>query len=83
MEKISIKPKMSKINLNCMSFEIKLSMKGDIFRARSSSLAKIANVKVPRPEASSKYSYESAIQNLIPKIENSLEGTGKKINKVF
>ena len=47
MEKISIKPKMSKINLNCMSFEIKLSMKGDIFRARSSSLAKIANVKVP------------------------------------
>ena len=49
MEKISIKPKMSKINLNCMSFEIKLSMKGDIFRARSSSLAKIENVKVPRP----------------------------------
>ena len=83
MEKISIKPKMSKINLNCMSFEIKLSMKGDIFRARSSSLAKIANVKVTRPEASSKYSYESAIQNLIPKIENSLEGTGKKISKVF
>ena len=82
MEKISTQPKMSKINLNCMSFEIKLSMKGEIFRARSSSLMKIENIKNPRPEATSKQSYEMAIQNLIPKIEEALEGTNKKFSKI-
>ena len=83
MEKLSIQPKMSKINLNCMSFEIKLSMKGGIYRARSSSMSKIYNIKNARPEASSKQSFEMAIQNLIPKIENSLEGTDKKFSKVY
>ena len=82
MEKISTQPKMSKINLNCMSFEIKLSMKGEIFRARSASLLKIENVKNPRPESTSKISYEMAIQNLIPKIEEALEGTNKKFSKI-
>ena len=82
MEKISTQPKMSKINLNCMSFEIKLSMKGEIFRARSASLLKIENVKNPRPESTSKISYEMAIQNLIPKIEDALEGTNKKFSKI-
>lgn len=83
MEKIIIQPKMSKINLNCMYFEIKLSMKGDIYRARSSTLSKISNIKNIRPEGSSKYSFESAIQNLIPKIEQSLEDTNFKLGKIF
>lgn len=82
MEKISTQPKMSKINLNYMSFEIKLSMKGEIYRARSSSLSKIENIKNPRPEATSNLSYEMAIQNLIPKIEDALEGTNKKFSKI-
>ena len=44
MEKIVTMPKMSKINLDSMFFEIILSMKGDSFRARSSSIAQINNV---------------------------------------
>ena len=58
-------------------------MKGDSFRARSSSLSKIPNVKDARPESSSKYSYENAIQKLIPKIEKSLSGTTKQLGKIF
>ena len=75
MEKISNKPKMSKLNLNCMFFEINLSQKGDIYTARTSSLAKIKNIKNPIPESSSTKSFELAVQKLIPKIETALEGT--------
>lgn len=82
MEKIFTQPKMSKISLDCMFFEIILSSKGNGFRARSSSMAKIANIKEARPEATSKYSYENAIQKLIPKIENALVGTEKQLGKV-
>lgn len=83
MEKINIQPKMSKINLDSMFFEIILSMKGDKFRARSSSLTAISNVKDVRPEALSKDSYENAIQRLIPKIENALIGTNKQLGKII
>lgn len=83
MERINIQPKMTKIDLNTMFFEITLSMKGKFFRARSASLSKIINVKNTRPDALSKTSFENAIQNLIPKIEKSLEGTNKQIGKVF
>ena len=83
MEKITTQPKMSKINLDSMFFEIILSMKGDSYRARSSSLSKIPNIKDARPESSSKYSYENAIQKLIPKIENSLSVTTKQLCKIF
>ena len=75
MEKIVTMPKMSKINLDSMFFEIILSMKGDSFRARSSSIAQINNVNDTRPEATSKVSYENAIQKLIPKIEKALFNT--------
>ena len=83
MEKIFTQSKMSKINLDTMFFEIILSTKGDSFRVRSSSLAQISNIKNDRPEATSTISYENAIQKLIPKIENSLEGTDKCLGKVF
>lgn len=83
MEKIITQSKMSKINLGSIFFEISLSMKGNSFRARSSSIAQISNVKDIRPEATSKNSYENAIQKLIPKIENSLSGTDKCLGKVF
>lgn len=66
-----------------MFFEIVLSMKGSSFRARSASIAQIANVKCSRPEATSTSSYENAIQKLIPKIEDSLNGTSKHLGKVF
>lgn len=83
MEKIVTQSKMSKINLNSMSFEIILSMKGNSFRARSASIAQISNVKDIRPESTSKISYENAIQKLIPKIENALSGTNKYLGKIF
>lgn len=83
MEKIVTMPKMSKINLDSMFFEIILSMKGDSFRARSSSIAQINNVNETRPEATSKISYENAIQKLIPKIEKALVGTNKNLGKVY
>lgn len=83
MEKIVTPAKMSKTNLDSMFFEIILNMKGDKFRARSSSLAKINNVKVLRPESVSKISYENAIQGIIPKIEDALSCTNKKLGKVF
>ncbi|MBO6232926.1 MAG: site-specific integrase [Clostridia bacterium] len=83
MEKIYVQPKMSKINLNCMFFEISLSMKGGYYRARSSSLKTICIKKNDRPETLSKISYENAVNKLIPKIENYLEGTNKKIGKIF
>lgn len=83
MEKIVTMPKMSKVNLDSMFFEIILSMKGDSFRARSSSIAQINNVNDTRPEATSKISYENAIQKLIPKIENALVGTNKNLGKVY
>lgn len=83
MEKIITAPKMSKINLESMFFEIILSMKGTSYRARSESITQIPNVKEVRPEATSICSYENAIQKLIPKIENSLDGTGKCLGKVF
>lgn len=83
MEKINIQPKMSKINLNTMFFEISLSMKGEFYRARSSSLSKITTVKNIRPDALSKISFENAIQNLIPKIKEILKNTNKQLGKVF
>lgn len=58
-------------------------MKGDSFRARSSSIAQINNVNETRPEATSKISYENAIQKLIPKIEKALVGTNKNLGKVY
>lgn len=83
MEKIITSPKMTRLDLDNMFFEIILSTKGTSFRARSSSLSQIPNVKDTRPEATSKVSYENAIQKLIPKIENSLITTNKKLGKVF
>ena len=83
MERINIQPKMSKIDLNTMFFEISLSMKGEFFRARSASLSKIINTKNVRPDALSKISFENAIQNLIPKIKDSLKGTDKQLGKIF
>lgn len=83
MEKITTMPKMLKIDLDSMFFEIILSKKGESFRARSSSIAQINNVNDTRPEATSKISYENAIQKLIPKIETALEGTNKSLGKVY
>lgn len=83
MEKIVTQPKMSKLNLNCMLFEINLSTKNNTYRARCASLSKISQVKSIRPEASSKTSFDNAVQNLIPKIESALEGTDKRLGKVF
>ena len=83
MEKICTPVKMTKFNLDSLSFEIILSEKGNGFRARVSSMAQIPNIKDPRPEATSSKSYNDAIQKLIPKIENSLCGTDKKLDKVF
>ena len=83
MERINIQPKMSKIDLNTMFFEISLSMKGEFFRVRSASLSKIINTKNVRPDALSKISFENAIQNLIPKIKDSLKGTDKQLGKIF
>ena len=83
MEKIFTQSKISKINLDTMFFEIILSTKGNSFRVRSASLAQIPNIKIDRPEATSTISYENAIQKLIPKIENSLEGTDKCLGKIF
>ena len=83
MEKICTPVKMTKFNLDSLSFEIILSEKGSGFRARVSSMTQIPNIKDPRPEATSSTSYNDAIQKLIPKIENSLCGTGKKLDKIF
>lgn len=83
MEKIVTMPKMSKIDLNKMCFKIILSMKGDIYRARTETLSKIPNIKNNRPEATSKNSYNDAVQKLIPKIENSLEGTDQKLGEIY
>ena len=83
MEKIFTQSKISKINLDTMFFEIILSTKGNSFRVRSASLAQIPNINIDRPEATSTISYENAIQKLIPKIENSLEGTDKCLGKIF
>ncbi len=83
MERISVPAKMSKLNLNCMFFEIILSMKGSSFRARSSSLAEICNVNNIRPEATSKKSYDNAIQRLIPKIKDALKGTNKHLGEIL
>ena len=83
MEKIDIQPKMSKISLNTMFFEISLSMKGEFYRARSASLSKITTAKNTRPDALSKISFENAIQNLIPKIKEILKNTNKQLGRVF
>lgn len=83
MEKICTPVKMTKFNLDSLSFEIILSEKGNRFRARVSSMAQIPNIKDPRPEATSSRSYDDAIQKLIPKVETSLCGTDKKLDKVF
>lgn len=82
MDKIYTKPKMSKMDNNCMFLEIKLNKKGEYFRARTSTLLKINNSN-KRPEALSKISYENAIDKLIPKIEKSLIGTNKKIGNIL
>lgn len=82
MEKIITPQKISKISLDCMFFEIILTIKNNKFRARSSSMAQIVNIKNPRPEAMSQYSYENAIQRLIPKIEAALVGTNKKLGSI-
>lgn len=83
MEKIYTTSKITKIDLDNMFFEISLSMKGSSFRARSSSISQISGVKDARPEATSTISYENAVQKLIPKLENSLNGTDKRLGKVF
>ena len=83
MEKIVTKPKMSRIDLNKMCFKIILSMKGDKYRARTETLSKIPNIKSTRPEATSKNSYNDAVQKLIPKIENSLEGTDQRLGEIY
>lgn len=82
MNKIACKPKITKINANSILYEIKLTMKGPIYRARTSSLAQIYNVTNPRPEATSKFSFNDAINKLIPKIESSLSGTNKKLGEI-
>lgn len=83
MEKVITTPKMTRIDLENIFFDIILSMKGNSFRARSSSLSQIPGVKDTRPEATSTTSYENAIQKLIPKLESSLSGTTKRLGKIF
>lgn len=83
MEKIYTQAKISKIDLDSMLFEIIASRKGDGYRVRTSSMSQIPNIKDPRPEATSQYSYENAMQKLIPKIEDSLLGTTKKLGRIF
>ena len=79
MNKIESKPRITKIKENSVFYEIKLSKKGNLYRARTSSLAKIHNVKNPRPETTSSYSFDDAINKLIPKIKIS-ENTEKMTN---
>lgn len=74
---------MSKINLDSMFFEIILSRKGDGYRVRTSCMSNIPNIKNLRPEATSQYSYEDAIQKLVPKIETALLRTTKKLGGLF
>lgn len=83
MEKIVTQPKMSKLNLNCMFFEVIMTTKGNKYRVRSSSLAQIPNIKNVRPEATSTISYENAIQKLIPKLKDALTGTNKQLGNIF
>lgn len=83
MEKIYTQSRMSKIELDSMFFEIIICKKGDGFRARCSSMSKIPNIRDFRPEATSQISYENAIQKLIPKIENALCGTNKRLGRIF
>ena len=83
MEKMIATPKMSRIDLNKMCFKILLSMKGDKFRARSEILSQIPNIKNNRPEATSTKSYNDAVQKLIPKIQDSLKDTDKKLGEIY
>ena len=83
MEKMITTPKMSRIDLNKMCFKILLSMKGDKFRARSEILSQIPNIKNSRPEATSTKSYNDAVQKLIPKIQDSLKDTDKKLGEIY
>ena len=83
MEKMIATPKMSKIDLSKMCFKFLLSMKGDKFRARSEMLSQIPNIKNIRPEATSIKSYNDAVQKLIPKIQDSLDGTDKKLGEIY
>ena len=83
VEKMIATPKMSKIDLSKMCFKILLSMKGDKFRARSEMLSQIPNIKNIRPEATSIKSYNDAVQKLIPKIQDSLDGTDKKLGEIY
>ena len=82
MEKMIATPKMSRIDLNEMCFKILLSMKGNKFRARSEILSQIPNIKNSRPEATSTKSYNDAVQKLIPKIQDSLKDTNKKLGEI-
>lgn len=66
-----------------MFFEIILSRKGDGYRVRTSCMSNIPNIKNLRPEATSQYSYEDAIQKLVPKIETALLRTTKKLGGLF
>ena len=83
MEKMIATPKMSRIDLSKMCFKILLSMKGDKFRARSEILSQIPNIKNNRPEATSTKSYNDAVQKLIPKIQDALKDTNKKLGEIY
>lgn len=82
MEEFKTIPKMQTFNFNNLMLSIKLSVKGEYYRARTS-LNKIPNAKTIRPEAISSISFENAVQKLLPKIEKSLIGTNKKLGKVY
>ena len=82
MEEFKTIPKMQTFNFNSLMLSIKLSVKGEYYRARTS-LNKIPNAKTIRPEAISSISFENAVQKLLPKIEKSLIGTNKKLGKVY
>lgn len=82
MNKIESKPRITKIKENSVFYEIKLSKKGNLYRARTSSLAKIHNVKNPRPETTSSYSFDDAINKLIPKIKISLSSTNTTLGEI-
>jgi integrase len=82
MNKIESKPRITKIKENSVFYEIKLSKKGNLYRARTSSLTKIYNIKNSRPEATSKYSFDDAINKLIPKIKFSLSSTNTNLGEI-
>lgn len=83
LTKIYKKPKIQNLNNSVSYKEIIIQRKGKGFRARSSCLSNIPNIKINRPEAYSSISEEDALQKLIPKIQDSLSATNKKMGQVF